>query len=197
MNHLYLAHHGIKGQKWGVRRFQNEDGSLTNAGKVRYNLEDHYALSDEMSSKTKAGQTVQLSADPPGRIVKFLAAHNRKIREKQENTRNYTLRANGKQVGDMTLYKESTDSMNVIWVGVDDSERGHGYATAAMIGAIEVARRSGCKQVTLEVPGKSPDARHIYEKLGFREVGTVSTEEDDPYWGGLTAMRLDLSDEKN
>ena len=31
-----LQHHGIKGQKWGVRRFQNEDGSLTNAGKKRY-----------------------------------------------------------------------------------------------------------------------------------------------------------------
>ncbi len=28
-------HHGIKGQKWGVRRFQNEDGSLTSAGKRR------------------------------------------------------------------------------------------------------------------------------------------------------------------
>ena len=33
-NELY--HHGIIGQKWGVRRFQNEDGSLTNAGKERY-----------------------------------------------------------------------------------------------------------------------------------------------------------------
>ena len=30
-----LQHHGIKGQKWGVRRFQNADGSLTTAGKRR------------------------------------------------------------------------------------------------------------------------------------------------------------------
>lgn len=30
-----LAHHGIKGMKWGVRRYQNEDGSLTEAGKKR------------------------------------------------------------------------------------------------------------------------------------------------------------------
>lgn len=31
-----LYHHGIIGQKWGVRRFQNPDGSLTDAGKKRY-----------------------------------------------------------------------------------------------------------------------------------------------------------------
>lgn len=33
-NELY--HYGVKGQKWGVRRYQNEDGSLTNTGKKRY-----------------------------------------------------------------------------------------------------------------------------------------------------------------
>ena len=32
----YLCHHGIKGQKWGVRRFQNEDMTWTEAGKKRY-----------------------------------------------------------------------------------------------------------------------------------------------------------------
>lgn len=32
----YLVHHGIRGQKWGIRRYQNEDGTLTNAGKSRY-----------------------------------------------------------------------------------------------------------------------------------------------------------------
>lgn len=37
---LYLAHHGVKGQKWGVRRYQNEDGSLTPEGKRREDSND-------------------------------------------------------------------------------------------------------------------------------------------------------------
>lgn len=35
MDDNVMQHHGIKGQKWGVRRFQNTDGSLTTAGKQR------------------------------------------------------------------------------------------------------------------------------------------------------------------
>lgn len=32
----YLQHHGIKGQKWGIRRYQNPDGTLTAEGRKRY-----------------------------------------------------------------------------------------------------------------------------------------------------------------
>lgn len=35
----YLIHHGIKGQKWGVRRYRNSDGSYTKAGRKRYGLD--------------------------------------------------------------------------------------------------------------------------------------------------------------
>ena len=45
----FIAHHGIKGQRWGVRRYQNSDGSLTEEGKLRYG--------DSRSSKLHKGKT--------------------------------------------------------------------------------------------------------------------------------------------
>ena len=46
----WIAHHGIKGQKWGVRRYQNPDGTLTEAGKRRYSL-DKVNAKDEQKKK--------------------------------------------------------------------------------------------------------------------------------------------------
>ena len=45
----YIEHHGIKGMKWGIRRFQNEDGSLTPDGKKRYSYKDAYKIAREQS----------------------------------------------------------------------------------------------------------------------------------------------------
>ena len=46
-----LMHYGISGQKWGVRRFQNRDGSLTSEGKERYRLANQAAEYYKRSKK--------------------------------------------------------------------------------------------------------------------------------------------------
>lgn len=45
-----LLHYGIEGQKWGIRRFQNPDGTLTEAGKRRYNG-DHPTRKDRAEER--------------------------------------------------------------------------------------------------------------------------------------------------
>lgn len=55
-NELY--HFGIKGQKWGIRRYQNEDGSLTPAGKKRYGK-----MSNDELQKTLYKQVKKARAD--------------------------------------------------------------------------------------------------------------------------------------
>ena len=47
-----LMHHGVKGQKWGVRRYQNPDGSLTAEGKRRYGTVKNLEASREKRKET-------------------------------------------------------------------------------------------------------------------------------------------------
>lgn len=49
-----VTHHGIKGQKWGIRRYQNPDGTLTEAGKKRYGTAENLQKSQEKSQRRTA-----------------------------------------------------------------------------------------------------------------------------------------------
>lgn len=48
-----LEHFGIKGMKWGIRRYQNPDGTLTDAGKKRYGTVESLNLAKERSAARK------------------------------------------------------------------------------------------------------------------------------------------------
>ena len=318
-----IKHHGIKGQKWGVRRYQNEDGSLTNAGKKRYgtqeNFEKQYPIDKKKSdiSTINSGREAARNAKEVNRNLKELerekTSKKQKIANKQieeaarDNARrmsdqelreavnrlnmeeNYTrmmanrnyidagesaaskfmdraskalvvteaalsialivrqlksqevircvidlyrkrnyntteskdknggvrryqnkdgsLTADGrkryadsiadtkvytKKGVEVTLRKQPTPllakSINVV-----QKYEGNGYGKTVMQAVKDHAKKLGLEKVTLEVPGISPNARHIYESLGFKSKGQIS--DDDDSWGGLTAMELDLTKE--
>ena len=58
MNELYLAHHGIRGQHWGVRRFQDEDGTMTAAYDPSHRKVKHYDTTGYITSDYYASRPV-------------------------------------------------------------------------------------------------------------------------------------------
>ena len=72
-----LRHHGIKGQKWGVRRFQNADGSLTADGRKRYGTDD---LKDSLDKLNKADSFINTAKKYQSE--KDRKEHNNKVNNK-------------------------------------------------------------------------------------------------------------------
>ena len=66
-NDLYLAHHGIKGMHWGVRRYQNPDGSYTAEGRKRYG----YTISAKQEAEARKADAKK-AADSRSDIDKSL-----------------------------------------------------------------------------------------------------------------------------
>lgn len=76
-----LLHSGIKGQKWGVRRFQNPDGSLTPEGKKRY----RNALTKRKNLESRATMSAMIYVDRKRRLEKQ-ALKYKKLKEQGLDT---------------------------------------------------------------------------------------------------------------
>lgn len=84
-NDDFLAHHGIIGQRWGIRRYQNRDGSLTSEGKQRYRTDG-----DKSSSKSsgKNSKNVISTSNSVNSISKDASKVNNSIQKIRNNKKN-------------------------------------------------------------------------------------------------------------
>ena len=99
MNNNELMHHGIHGMRWGVRRYQNKDGSLTAAGRKRINqLDSEYQrLTGMKLNKKKSSADVKKTESKP----KSKSISEMTNEEIQEKINRITLEQNLKS---LTLY---------------------------------------------------------------------------------------------
>ena len=74
-----LEHSGILGMKWGIRRYQNEDGSLTEAGKLRYGKKaaSEYYKQHKLSNKRNKTDSYRKAMDYQRKIDKHKVKEDR------------------------------------------------------------------------------------------------------------------------
>lgn len=120
MKYNEIYHHGILGQQWGVRRYQNEDGSLTTAGRQRY--------STDLALKKNAVNSASSMAKEAGNISKKFK--NNRVTAKTE-----------KRLSDMSdqELKETVKRMNMEQQYVDLSSKKVSRGRIDVQGTLEIA----------------------------------------------------------
>lgn len=172
-----LSHHGIKGQKWGVRRYQNKDGSLTKEGKernmYRNNIIRNKPYTDDVNDIVKTLSNKE---------KKLLGAslHEDWIDKEFENE---TLANKGKTF--VTKYKDTPVSFLEIWTNGSrtgqiaiatrngDEYRKKGYASKEVEKAIKWVDRYGkytIDELEWWAEKNNTGSRRLAEKYGFEET---------------------------
>lgn len=137
MNQDYLEHHGTLGQKWGVRRYQNEDGTLTPAGRIRYAKQLNKTL-----NKTSKAATIE-KAKAMRNEVKSEAAAKRGNTKKAEKYREKAAKHHdqaGKHIlNEMTTFLDNAKDykMDSELVTIN-ANKGKTYLAAALGGPLGV-----------------------------------------------------------
>jgi ribosomal protein S18 acetylase RimI-like enzyme len=94
----------------------------------------------------------------------------------------FVIDADGEAVGELWLAaREDFDgpTLFIYDIHVDEAQRGHGHAKAAMLLAEEEARRRGIGRLALNVFGRNTVARRLYQSLGYEENAVAMSKSLD------------------
>lgn len=104
MTNLYLSHHGIKGMKWGIRRYQNYDGSYTQKGLQRYRKsESDYYSAKERYRKSKSlgdSQGKKLAKADMKKAKRDMNKHYKGLKQDKMADQGKALYKSGKTISD-------------------------------------------------------------------------------------------------
>lgn len=176
---LILQHHGIKGQKWGVRKYQNKNGTLTAAGKRRYGDD----VPDRLKKRYKHSKTISFrnaSREEQKSRNRTTIANTLLYGKKRARVMNYNVYEQNKSMKDERKKETKRLIRNVIIGSVISSaitHAGRAYIKGARnvylnnVINMEVARQNGLKTIDggraglSTIMGSISRGQQVYERL--------------------------------
>lgn len=196
----YVAHFGILGMKWGVRRYQNKDGSLTPKGKARYKLGKNGELvkltHKEKKARKKQVETLkkarvaakqkQLEADQIRKIVSYGSAadvyNNRRRMSPEQIAAAYNRLTNDQALA--KLVQSERDLKPKKTSGVDKVLGFMNKTTKAINTGVDLANAIGGAKNLLQ--GDDPTGDKAREKAKNKAINTGDLSTIAPYKSSMT-----------
>lgn len=153
----YLCHHGIKGQKWGIRRYQNPDGTLTEEGKKRYGGE-HGTSSNQRRNYADAHATAVSLSDRMKKTFKY--SEFSKLQSPEETASKKSGSCHDQVMYELSELKKQGIEAKAEFLIEYDSKTGQGGTTHSFV----YYRKNG-KTYWLENAWSGHEGVHEYDSL--------------------------------
>ena len=184
---MFLCHHGIKGQKWGVRRYQNKDGTLTKAGKERLTYRNNIIRNEPYSDDVN--KIVNSLSDKEKKLLGASLNEDWRIKDSENYydqltniAKTFVQKSGDTPVSMLEIWTNGSDVGQIAIATLNDEKyRGKGYASKNVENAIKWVDRYGNKTVReLEWIAEKSNAgsNALAKKFGFEQIDVP----DEPGW---------------